>query len=391
MKRIKVAFFAEILQEDLDGATRTMFQLIKRIDNRRFEFLFICGIGPDTLQGFECFKVPTINLPVNSSYAMALPGLAPNKLKHKLDDYNPDVVHIATPSLLGSFAAKYATQHHLPVISIYHTHFISYIDYYLKHAPYLIKPAKFLTAGGQRAFYNNCDKIYVPAESIKTELIELGVEAHRMMIWKRGIDTALFSPKKRDVGLLNKMMGNNYPTIIFASRLVWEKNLETLITIYNHAKQLELKVNFLIVGDGVAKSACEQSMPDAVFTGKVDHEMLSVLYASADIFLFPSVSETYGNVVIEAMASGLPCIVADGGGARDFITHGQNGFRCIPNDASDYLSKIKILLNCTALRRQFAEECLIFSSGFKWEQLAETYFNDLRQMAETVIPQYQQF
>ena len=390
MKRIKVAFFAEILQEELDGATRTMFQLINRIDKHRFEFLFICGLGPNQLHGFECFKIPTITLPVNSGYSMALPGLAHKKLKHKLETFSAHVVHIATPSLLGSFAANYATQHGLPIISIYHTHFISYIDYYLKHLPYLIKPAKFLTASGQRAFYNNCDKIYVPAESIKAELIDLGVETHRMMIWKRGIDGALFSPKKRDTRLLNKMMGNTYPTIIFASRLVWEKNLETLIAIYNRAQKLKLKVNFLIVGDGVAKSACAERMPDAVFTGKVDHQLLSVLYPSSDIFLFPSVSETYGNVVVEAMASGLPCVVADGGGARDFITQGENGFKCIPNNAADYIRKIKMLLNSPALAQQFAKEGINFSSGFKWEHLAEIYFNDLHQMAQPVIAQYQQ-
>ena len=391
MKRIKVAFFAEILQEDLDGATRTMFQLIKRIDAKRFEFLFICGVGPDELYGFECFKIPTVNLPINSGYSMALPGLCYYNLKYKLEEFNPDVIHIATPSLLGSFAVRYANQRLLPVISIYHTHFISYIDYYLKRAPFLIKAAKSLTISGQRAFYNNCDKIYVPAETIKAELIALGVEAQRMHIWKRGIDTRLFSPDKKDTQLLQRITGNTHPTIIFASRLVWEKNLETLIAVYNHARNIDLKVNFLVVGDGDAKKACVERMPDAIFTGKVDHETLSVLYASANIFLFPSVSETYGNVVIEAMASGLPCIVADGGGARDFITHGQNGFKCAANDAGDYINKIITLLQNPVLMQQFAEESLTFSSGFKWEKLADTYFNDLNKMADAIttpIPTY---
>jgi len=387
MKRIKVAFFAEILKEELDGATRTMFQLIKRIDDRRFEFLFICASGPDVPPQHECFEVPAIRLPINAAYAMALPWLAHSKLKRKLAGFNPDVIHIATPSLLGSFAAKYAQQHRLPVISIYHTHFISYIDYYLKHLPYLIKPVKFIMADGQRTFYNNCDKIYVPAESIKTELADLGVEEHRMMLWKRGIDTKLFSPDKKDKTLLAQMMGNNHATILFASRLVWEKNLETLIAIYDNAQQLKLNVNFLIVGDGVAKSACVARMPEAVFTGRVDHQMLSILYASCDMFLFPSVSETYGNVVLEAMASGLPCIVADGGGSRDLITQGENGFKCNPYNVADYMEAINTLLEYPPLRQLMADSGLRYAARFKWEQLADTYFNDLRYMAGMPVPE----
>src|SRR5690606_20239374 len=121
MNRIKVAFFAEILIEDFDGASRTMFQLIKRIDKEKFEFLFICGVGPDELEGFECLKIPVINLPINAGYTMALPGMVKKEMKKRLKSFKPDVIHIATPSLLGSFSLKYAGKHNLPVITIYHT------------------------------------------------------------------------------------------------------------------------------------------------------------------------------------------------------------------------------------------------------------------------------
>src|SRR5690554_5962981 len=96
MNRIKVAFFAEILIEDFDGASRTMFQLIKRIDQERFEYLFICGVGPDTIRGFECVKVPVINLPVNAGYTMALPAMVKKNIKKRLKAFQPDVIHIAT-------------------------------------------------------------------------------------------------------------------------------------------------------------------------------------------------------------------------------------------------------------------------------------------------------
>jgi len=375
---IKIAFFAEILIPDFDGASRTMFQLIRRIPADQFEFLFICGLGPDELYGFECFHIPTVTLPKNTTYKMAVPQLAKRKLQARLEAFAPDVVHIATPSLLGQYALRYAGDHRLPVLSIYHTHFISYIEYYFKSLPFLIPFVKSKIANNQKKFYNRCDLVYVPAEGIMAEMQEMGIEAARMKIWKRGMDTALFSPEKRNPELMRRLTGNDLPTVLFASRLVWEKNLETLIRVYERCRSLQLPCNFVVAGDGVARKACESRMPGAVFLGTVDHETLSELYASADIFLFPSISESYGNVVLEAMASGLPCVLANGGGSRDFVEQGVNGFKCAPNDEADYVDKITRLLEDKTLRHQLSEAGRRYSLAFDWDHLAEVYFGDLR-------------
>lgn len=386
MKKIKVAFFAEILIEDFDGASRTMFQLIKRIDPERFDFLFICGVGPDTIGGFACMKVPVINLPVNAGYTMALPGMIKKDIKRNLKLFEPDIIHIATPSLLGTFALKYGRKHELPVISIYHTHFISYIDYYLKHTPFLIERVKQIIAENQQTFYNQCEMVYVPAGSIKKELEGMGVTPGRMKIWKRGVDNELFSPARADAERMRKLVGNDNPTVIFASRLVWEKNLETLFRIYDHMQECELAINLLIVGDGGAKKNCMQRMPKAIFTGKVNHEELSVLYASSDLFLFPSVSEAYGNVVLEAMASGLPCVIANGGGSKDFIKDGFNGFKCDPYNENDYIDKMQLILSNTRLRNQFVFEGLQYTRRLSWNKLACTYFSDLMAILRPAVP-----
>lgn len=380
MKQLKVAFFAEILIEEFDGASRTMFQLIKRINPDQFEFLFIYGAGPDDIMGFEGLRIPSINIPLNNTYTMALPDLAISSIKERLQHFKPDVIHIATPSILGNFALKYAVKNKIPVISIYHTHFISYIDYYLKHVPFLINKVRKMVASRQKVFYNQCDLIYVPSETIREELMTIGIEDSRMTLWKRGIDTNLFSPKHRDIKKMKELTGNDWPTIMFASRLVWEKNLETLFKIYEELQSQQ--VNFLIVGDGIAGTNCKAMMKNAVLTGKVDHQTLATLYASATIFLFPSVSETYGNVVIEAMAAGLPCVIADGGGSRDFITQGVNGFKCAPYHAGDYVEKILLLLKNEDLREQFSKNGLQLSKQLSWEQLAERYFEDVTVLAK---------
>lgn len=385
MSKIKVAFFAEILIEDFDGASRTMFQIIKKINAEEFEFLFICGTGPDQLYGFDCIRMPTVTLPVNHTYKMALPALAQNRIKTKLQEFAPDVIHIATPSILGNFALKYARRRQIPVISIYHTHFISYIDYYFKHAPFLISTAKSLVADSQKSFYNQCDMVYVPSGSISSELVEMGIDARLLKLWQRGLDANLFSPEKKDVKALQKVTRNSYPCILFVSRLVWEKNLETLFEIYDEITKKNIAVNLLIAGDGIARKACEERMPKAFFLGRKNHEELSVIYASADIFLFPSVSETYGNVVLEAMASGVPCVIANGGGSADFIEQGVNGFKCEPYKARDYTEKIEILLGDKNRREQFITEGLAYSKACSWEQLVKTYFDDLRKLSEHYV------
>lgn len=354
-----------------------MFQLIKRIPQSNYEFLFICGKGPDDVIGFECLKIPSITLPINTTYTMSLPQLALPVIKGKLHEFQPDVVHIATPSPLGQFALKFARSHSLPVISVYHTHFISYVDYYLKHLPFLSKFIKSKMSVSLRDFYNQCDQVYIPSESIAAELRDTGIHASRMKIWKRGIDTDLFSPVKRDVSVMHEITGNDHPTILFASRLVWEKNLETLFRIYDCLQRRNLEYNLVIAGDGVAGEFCKSRMKKAYFIGAADHQHLSILYATADVFIFTSVSESYGNVVLEAMASGLPCVIANGGGAKDFIDQGINGFKCEPNNEEDYIEKINLVLQNKYLWSQFSEEGRTYSLGFDWDELADTYFNDI--------------
>lgn len=381
LKKVKIAFFAEILIEDFDGASRTMFQLIHRIPADTFEFLFVCGIGPDTIAGFECLKIPAITIPINKTYKMAIPWFSGGRIRKKLQAFQPDVIHIATPSLLGEFALKYARQHQIPVLTIYHTHFISYIDYYLKASPRLAGYVRSLIAKSQHSFYNRCDRVYVPSAEMIAALRSWQVDAERLQLWQRGMDTHLFSPQKRDLSVVQKITGNRRPVILFASRLVWEKNLETLCGIYQRLQDRNLNYNFLVVGDGVAMEACQSRMPKAFFTGKVDHEQLSILYASSDVFIFTSISESYGNVVVEAMASGLPCVIADGGGSRNFIQQGINGFLCEPNEPDDYLDKVVRLLEDPPLHTTFVEAGLRYSRSLSWDDLAATYFSDLQQLA----------
>jgi glycosyltransferase involved in cell wall biosynthesis len=316
---------------------------------------------------------------------MANPFRQKAELDKELQAFSPDVIHISTPSLLGNYALKAAKRLGVPVISIYHTHFISYVEYYVKHFPFLIGFAKQRVRDILRSFYNQCDTVYVPSGSIMQELAAEGVRIDVMKLWERGIDRSLFSPARRNPELMKSLTGNDNPCILFVSRLVWEKNLLTLIRLYALVKRRGLKYNFVIAGEGVAREAIGRQMPEALFLGHVGHERLSELYASASVFFFPSLTETFGNVVLEAMASGLPCVIADSGGSRDFIEDGVNGFKCNPYDTTGFLNRITEIIEQPGLAGQLAVKGLESSRKYQWENLASGYFDDLRALSYNLL------
>lgn len=377
---IRIAFFAEILFEEYDGAARTMFQIINRIDHNRFSFLFIYGKGPEQIDGHDSIRIPTLNTGLNKDYSVSLPALVKGQIKQQLDTFQPHVIHIATPSFLGFFALRYAQLRNIPVISLYHTNFLSYIPYYFRKVPTLIKPVQRWMTSATRRFYNHCDIVYVPSCAMQKQLEGLGVEKEKMVLWQRGIDLKLFNPQKRDLEYVRGITGNDRFNILFVSRLVWEKNIQTLIDIYKRLQETELTHNFIVAGDGPAGEEMKRQMPEAIFTGKLQHGELAKLYASSDIFVFPSISETYGNVVVEAMASGLPCVIADGGGSADLVRHGQTGYKCLPKSAGDYVIYIRMLLSDPTLHKFMRDTGLAYTQKLDWKNLTNRYFDDVTRL-----------
>lgn len=389
MKKYKIAFFAEILIDDFDGASRTMFQLINRIPKDEFEFIFFCAVPPKQDLGFEVVVVPALKIPFNETYKIGFPFFDKKRITKRLDEFMPDVIHFASPTPLAALAKKYAKENVIPVIGIYHTHFVSYMKYYFRKIPFLIpffyKLAKKIT----KKYYDDPDKVYVPTLAIKKDLeINCGINNSKLKLWQRGIDSELFNPNKKDKKIIKRITKNDLPIILFASRLVWEKNLQLLIDLYKLYNSKNIPVNFIIAGDGVARKAAEKQMPNAHFLGMVDHEELSVLYASSDVYFFPSDTETFGNVVIEAMASGLPCVVANGGGPRSFINNGHNGFLVPPNEVHIYFEKIQQLLNDPELNRRFVAEGLKTTRAMDWDYLASIYFKDLKVLSKRKISSF---
>ena len=245
----------------------------------------------------------------------------------------------------------------------------------------LIKPIKSWMTSATRRFYNDCDRVYVPSFAMQKQLGDLGVEEEKLILWQRGIDLNIFNPRQRDLKYIQEITGNRKSNILFASRLFWDKKISKLIYIYKRLQKTNISHNFIIVGSGAAEEQMKEQMPDAIFLGKLSHTALAKVYASSDIFVFPSVSETYGNVVVEAMASGIPCIIADGGGSADLVRHGHTGYKCLPNSAEDYIIYIRMLLADPTLYKFIRDTGLTYTQNLDWNNLIRRYFDDITELS----------
>ncbi len=380
MKKVRLAFFSDILTEDFDGCLRTVHQLIKRIPKDKFEVLFVTGVKPNNPIPHDILQVPAVTFPIDRRYKMAYTFGSRKKIIAQLDAFKPDIIHVTTPSPFGNFGAKYAKDRGIYLSTIYHTHFISYVKYYFQAMPKLGAFFEQRFADSSKKFYSKCDVIFTPVQFIIDEFKKYGIPHQNCKIWARGIDTTLFNPSKRKNGLLQKLTGNNKPNVLFASRLVWEKNLITLIDVYKNIQERKLDVNLVIVGEGKAKITLQNKMPKAFFTGDLTHHTLAEHYASADIFLFPSDTETYGNVVVEAMASKLPVIAADKGGPTGIIDHGTNGFLVNSHNPSAYVDIIEQLISDKEMMESIAQNALIYTNKLNWDEITAQYFNHLLEM-----------
>ncbi len=380
MSKIRVAFFADMLTKDFDGCIRTIQQIVTRIPHEEFEFRFFTGVPPEDEKGLSYIKLPTVDLFFNKPYVMVLPFLRKRKIKAQLQEFDPHIIHVSNPSILGQFGANYANRRSIPLSTIYHTHYVTYVKYYLRFFKALIPLVEKRVIAMTKGIYDKCDLVYLPVPKIQEDFKSMDFRIDNCKIWPRGIDNQLFNPSKKDEQYFKRLTGNANPNILFASRLVWEKNLQTLIDIYELTNEEDRKYNFIVVGDGAAKKALKEKMPKAYFLGNLTHEQLSTVYASSDVFVFPSDTETYGNVIVEAMASGLPSIAANNGGPTGIISNGENGFLCESHSAKNYLEKIELIVTNAELKERLVSNGLKMTKDLSWNKLAKLYFQDLKSL-----------
>jgi len=363
MAKIKVAIFTGNYNHIRDGVSLTLNRLVGFLMSNGAEVLvFAPTIDEPVLDhNGTLVAVPSTRLPGRPEYRVST-GF-PQKQRSVLEDFDPDLIHIATPDILGFKSLKWAQKTGKPVVSSFHTHFSSYLKYYKIG---FLEPLlwKYLSW-----FYNQCEQVYVPSQSMAEILNEHSIKSE-LKIWARGIDTDLFHPSKRDEKWREKFGFKESDIIItYVSRLVWEKNPGLFTEVVRRLQKKYRFVKALVVGDGPALEELKDIFPKAVYTGFLKGEELAASYASSDIFFFPSDTETFGNVTLEAMASGLPCVVADATGSKSLVEHNENGF-VIPVEKEDnFYRHLEKLIKDKGLRHRMGESSLEKSRHYTWDAI----------------------
>lgn len=278
---------------------------------------------------------------------------------------------ISTPGPVGLTALLAAKMLGLRTCGIYHTDFPQYVRI-LSDDSFL----ETLTWKYMRWFYGQLDLIYVNSEQYRQSWIARGIPAEKLRILPRGLDSALFHPMRRDGETRRQFNAQNGETVLlYVGRLSKEKDLDVLAAAYRKVRERHPSTRLVIVGDGPYARELRETLPEAKFTGTLTGLELAKAFASADIFVFPSTTDTFGNVVLEALASGLPAVVSDQGGPRELVENGVTGFITRGLDADDFAAAALRLVADPALRRAMRENARRAVQDRDWTAACEKFWN----------------
>lgn len=277
-------------------------------------------------------RIPSASFPPYPAIRLSLPQFG--AVARFLDAFQPDVVHVATEGPLGMTGRRYAVRRRVPLVTSYHTNFPQYARHY---GAGVVEP---LVWKWLRWFHRPAVLTQTPGEAVAAELTRRGIG--RPIVWGRGVDTTLFHPGRRSVGWRRWLAGGDDTAIVLhVGRLAAEKNIDVLAEAWTAAREhARQRATFVLAGEGPETRRLVTLLPWVRQLGFLDRQKLADVYASADICVLPSRTETCGLVALEAMASGLAVIAADAGGFRESIQHGQTGRLVAPDDATGFAIEI---------------------------------------------------
>ncbi|WP_120075963.1 glycosyltransferase family 4 protein [Aurantiacibacter odishensis] len=317
----------------------------------------------------ELVSLPSVPIPGRGEYQFST-GLS-KEIKANLAEFDPHIVHISSPDVSGHRAATWARAHDKPVLASVHTRFETYPRYY---GFGFIEPVFVALL---RRFYHRCDAIVAPSASMIEELREQGMH-HDIGTWSRGVDRHIFTPARRDVEWRRSLgIGDDDMAVGFLGRLVLEKGIDIFAETMVELRKRGVPHQVLVIGEGPAKEFFAEKVPEAKFVGFQQGEDLGRAVASMDVLLNPSVTETFGNVTLEAMACGVPVVAADATGASSLVIEGETGHLVPPRDVSAYADALAAYASDPELRRAHGEAGARRADAFDWDTIngsvADTY------------------
>ncbi|MCF3652147.1 glycosyltransferase family 1 protein [Synoicihabitans lomoniglobus] len=367
----------ETFLPEVNGVAMTLGRLVGGLRERGFD---VEVIRPRQVQETAQtkapageFVVPGAPIPFYRSLRMGLP--ATRKLKRRWQQQRPDIVHIATEGPLGVSALRAARALKLPVTSSYHTNFHQYGSHYG------MSILKSIALAWMRWFHNASFCTMVPTRQMQAELEGDGFE--RLRVLSRGVDTDLFSPARRDEKLRESWgAGPDDPVVIHVGRMAAEKNIGLAVEAFEALRASVPDARLVLVGDGPAKAPLSAKHPEYHYAGMRRGEDLAAHYASADVFLFPSVTETFGNVVTEGLASGLVVMGYDYAAAREHVRDGTNGYLVPMNDEAAFKRRATAIMveraNWPAVRAAARDT----AQGLTWTVIVQLFADTLAEAIE---------
>ncbi len=362
---LRLALFSGGYNCAVDGAVKVLNRLVAYLEARDVPVVIFSPTvkNPPFKHAGRLVPVPSFPLPFRPEYRIAS-GLTP-AARRELEAFKPTILHVTVPDLLGLSALRASRRINCPVVGSYHTRFDTYCRYYHMGwlEPHMVRYLRY--------FYNCCEQIYAPSAAMAKILQEQGV-GREVKAWSRGVDRELFNPSRRDMEWRRSLgIGDDEVVLTFVGRLVLEKGLQHFAKVHDLLAARGVAHRFLVVGEGPARSKIEGWAPDAILTGFLDGEDLARAYASSDIFFNPSITEAFGNVTIEAMASGTPPVCSRTAGHLSMINQGVTGFLCDADSVEEAADRISRLIQNSALRDRVGRAARTESRRFSWESVMD--------------------
>lgn len=377
-RQLRIALVTETFPPEINGVSMTLGRLVEGLGQRGHQVQVVRCRLPNEIPGHlspgvSHVPLPSLPIPRYSGLRLGLP--ARGRLREIWSRDRPDVVHIATEGPLGRSALRAAEELRLPLASSYHTNFHDYSRHYglgLMHG---------MVAGYLRRFHNRTRVTMVPSPDLLEQLAHAGYD--NLVTLGRGVDTVLFSPAKRDAALRAEWgVGPQEPVLLHVGRVAPEKNIPLALTAFKRIRETVANARMVVVGDGPLRRGLSEQHPGVIFTGALPVEDLARHYASADIFLFPSMSETFGNVLLEAMASGLATVSFDYAAPKAYVQHEDNGLIAGFGDEASWLTMACALAAHPGYIARLRPAARATAEAIGWSAVIDRFETLLRRVAD---------
>jgi glycosyltransferase involved in cell wall biosynthesis len=370
----RVAIFTDNDFEKVNGVTTVLSAALSRVPADLAVRVYTASrLGADRP---DYLALPSwgVGIPYYGEMRMYWPPY--RRLLRRLREDAVDLIHLTTPGPLGLAAVAAARQLGLPLVGSFHTDLAQYTAL-LSGRPAL---GKFMRRY-MRWLYARCGQVLVPSAATRDLLIDAGTPADRIGVWGRGVDTDLFQPDRRSVWQRAEWRaGPSRPVVLYVGRVSAEKGVRRLPVLHEALQRLGIDHRLVVIGDGPLRVEVARRCPDAVCPGTVGRDALAQAYASADVFVFPSTTDTAGNVVLEAQASGLPVVVSAAGGPKEQMVPEVTGLVC-GDGADDWVRATAQLLVDGDERRRMGLEARAFARTRTWDATLAPLFETYRRAA----------